>query len=257
MSTVTSKDGTQVAYDATGSGPALVIVSAMPDRSANAQLVELLAPYFTVYNYDRRERGGTKSDQPYAVAREFEDLEAVLGAAGGSAYIYGSSGMGVFALRAAANGLAGKLQKIAVWEPPFIVEGARQPLPGDYKQQLEKMLSEDRRGDMAALFMTAAVGMPAEFVEPMKGFPNWSAFEASAPALIHDAEVVGDMSIPDELKNVTVPTLILEGGSIPWVTAGIDALVKILPQAERKLLAGQQHNVEATAIAPALIEFFK
>jgi pimeloyl-ACP methyl ester carboxylesterase len=97
MSTVTSKDGSKVAYEKSGRGPALVIVSAMPDRSANGQLIELLAPHFTVYNYDRRGRGGTEDEKPYAVECEFEDLGAILDEAGGSAYVYGSSGMGVFA----------------------------------------------------------------------------------------------------------------------------------------------------------------
>lgn len=257
MSTVTSKDGSKVAYEKSGSGPALVIVSAMPDRSANGQLAELLAPHFTVYNYDRRGRGGTEDDKPYAVEREFEDLEAILDEAGGSAYVYGSSGMGIFALKTAAHGLNDRYIKLAVWETPFIIPGTRPPVPADYKQQQEKLLAEGRRGDMPELFLTVAVGLPVEFVKPMRDFPGWSAFVESAPALIHDAEVVGDFSIPDTLKNVTTPTLVLDGGMTPWMTTGADELAKVLPNATRQTLAGQQHNVEATAIAPALIAFFK
>lgn len=257
MSTVTSKDGTKVAYEKSGSGPSLVIVSAMPDRSANGQLVELLAPHFMVFNYDRRGRGGTEDEKPYAVEREFEDLEAILDEAGGSAYIYGSSGMGIFALYAAAHGLNDRYTKLTVWETPFIIPGTRPPVPADYKQQQEKLLAEGRRGDMPELFLTAAVGIPVEFVKPLRAMPGWSAFEASAPALIHDAEVIGDFSIPDTLKNVTTPTLVLDGGTTPWITTGSDELAKVLPNATRQTLAGQQHNVEATAIAPALIAFFK
>lgn len=256
MKTVTSKDGTRIAYDKAGSGPALVIVSAMPDRSANGQLVELLAPHFTIYNYDRRGRGVTEDDKPYAVEREFEDLEAILEESGGSAYVYGSSGMGIFALKAAAHGLNDKYIKLAVWETPFIIPGTRPPVPADYKQQQEKLLAEGRRGDMPELFLTVAVGLPVEFVKPMRDFPGWSAFEVSAPALIHDAEVVGDFSIPDTLKNITTPTLVLDGGTTPWMTTGADELAKVLPNATRQTLAGQQHNVEATAIAPALVAFF-
>lgn len=256
MSTVISKDGSKVAYEKSGSGPALVIVSAMPDRSANAPLVELLAPHFTVYNYDRRGRGGTDDEKPYAVEREFEDLEAILYEAGDSAYVYGSSGMGIFALYAAASGLNDRYTRLAVWEPPFIIPGTRTPVPADYKQQQENLLAEGRRGDMAELFLTAAVGLPVEFVTPMRDFPGWSAFEASAPALIHDAEVIGDFSIPGTLKNVTTPTLVLDGGMTPWLTTGADELAKVLPNATRQTLPGQQHNVEATAIAPALEKFF-
>ena len=257
MSTVISKDGSKVAYEKSGNGPVLVIVSAMPDRSANAPLVELLAPHFTVYNYDRRGRGGTEDNKPYAVEREFEDLESILDEAGGSAHVYGSSGMGIFALKAAAHGLNDKYIKLAVWEAPFIIPGTRPPVPADYKQQQEKLLAEGRRADMPELFLTVAVGLPVEFVKPMRDFPGWSAFVESAPALIHDAELVGDFSIPEKLKNVTTPTLVLDGGMTPWMTTGADELAKVLPNATRQTLAGQQHNVEPTAIAPALISFFK
>jgi pimeloyl-ACP methyl ester carboxylesterase len=130
-------------------------------------------------------------------------------------------------------------------------------VPADYKQQQQKLLAQGRRGDMAELFLTAAVGLPVEFVKPMRDFPGWSAFEASAPALIHDAEVIGDFSIPETLKKVTTPTLVLDGGTTPWMTTGADELAKVLPNATRQTLEGQQHNVEATAIAPALIAFFK
>ena len=255
--TVTSKDGTKVAYDKAASGPTLILVSAMPDRSANGQLVELLANDFTVYNYDRRGRGGTEDDKPYALDREYEDLEAILDEAGGSAYVYGSSGMGIFALKAAASGLNDKFAKLAVWETPFIMPGSRSPVPADYKQQLEQLLAEDRGGDMAELFLTAAAGLPVEFVKPLRDLPHWAAFEVSAPALIHDAEMTGDFSIPEALKNVTVPTLVLDGGTTPWLSTGADAIAKVLPNSTRQTLAGQQHNVEATAIAPALIAFFK
>ncbi|MCI0556266.1 MAG: alpha/beta hydrolase [Anaerolineae bacterium] len=257
MSTVTSKDGSKVAYEKSGGGPALVIVSAMPDRSANGQLVELLVPHFTVYNYDRRGRGGTEDEKPYAVEREFEDLEAILDEAGGSAYAYGSSGMGIFALYAAAYGLNDKYTKLAVWEPPFIIPGTRPPVPADYKLQQEKLLAEGRRGDMPELFLTVAAGLPVEFVKPLRDLPSWSAFEASAPALIHDAEVIGDFSIPETLKNVTTPTLVLDGGTTSWLSHAAQAVADALPNAQRRTLKGQPHNVAPEAIAPVLVEFFK
>ncbi len=254
---VTSKDGSKVAFEKSGNGPAIVIVSAMPDRSANGQLVSLLEPHFTVYNYDRRGRGGTEDSKPYAIEREYEDLEAILDEAGGSAYVYGSSGMGIFALKAAAYGLNDKFKKLIVWEPPFIVPGSRPAVPADYRQQLEKLLAEDRRGDMAELFLTAAAGIPAEYVKPLRDTPYWPAFEESAPALVHDAAMTGDFSIPETLKNVTVSTLVLDGGTTPWLTAGAEAVAQYLPKATRQTLADQQHNVEATVIALALIAYFK
>jgi hypothetical protein len=114
------------------------------------------------------------------VEREVEDIAAILDAAGGSAFVYGTSGLGILSLEAVARGLAPRMKKLAVWEPPYFVEGARPPLPQDYREQLEKLLAEDRRGDMIELWMTQAVGMPAEFVAQMRHAPFWPAQEAFA-----------------------------------------------------------------------------
>src|SRR5437879_4691813 len=120
MNTVTSRDGTRIAYDKRGSGPALILVDgAFCYRAFGPmpKLAELLSDRFTVYNYDRRGRGDSSDTKPYAVAREVEDLAALFEAAGGSAFLYGISSGAALALRAAGNGLA--VRKLAVYEPPF------------------------------------------------------------------------------------------------------------------------------------------
>src|SRR5437773_2305800 len=95
MSKIISKDGTPIAFDQLGKGPAVILISgASTSRVANAALAELLASHFTVYNYDRRGRGDSGDTLPFAVEREFEDLEAVIAEAGGSAYVWGSSSGG-------------------------------------------------------------------------------------------------------------------------------------------------------------------
>ncbi|MGH2602517.1 MAG: alpha/beta fold hydrolase, partial [Dehalococcoidia bacterium] len=193
---VTSKDGTSIAFDRLGNGPAVVLVGGiLGDRSQQAPVAELLAARFTVFNYDRRGRGESGDTPPYAVAREFEDLEAVIDAAGGSAMVYGTSGCAILALEAAAHGRASKIAKLALWEPPYIIAGSRPPPPRDYQAQLRELLSQGRRGDMVELFMTQAVGMPAEIVGQMRSAPWWPAQEALAPTLIYDAAIVGDYSI--------------------------------------------------------------
>jgi len=259
-SMVISKDGTTIAYDKTGNGPAVVLVGAMPDRSANGGLVQMLSADFTVYNYDRRGHGDSGDTQPWAFEREVEDLEAVIDSAGGPACVYGSSGNGFFALLATAEGLQNKIKKLAVWEPPFIVDDSRPPLPLDYKEQLETLLAEGRKGDMIELFMTQAVGLPKEFVTPMRSMPMWPAFEAPAHTLIYDAQITGDFSLPaDTMMRVTVPVLVLDGGSatFPWSHNGLEELLKVLPNSEHRVLEGQQHNIESTALAPALVDYFK
>jgi pimeloyl-ACP methyl ester carboxylesterase len=256
VDTVVSQDGTAIAFDRAGDGPPVILVNAGPtDRVANAPLAGLLAPHFTVLNYDRRGRGDSGDTAPYAVDREYDDLEAIIDEAGGSADVFGSSGGGILALEAAARGLA--IAKLAVWEPPYILDGTRPPVPADYRQQLDELLAAGRRGDMVELFLTQAVGMPAEFVAPVRQSPFWPSMEAVAPALVYDAMIVGDFSLPTaRVAAIKVPTLVIDGGQTPWLSATAQAVAAALPDAQRRTLEGQPHNVDATALAPALTGFF-
>jgi pimeloyl-ACP methyl ester carboxylesterase len=256
VDTVASQDGTTIAFDRAGDGPPLILVNAGPtDRNVNAALAGLLAAQFTVLNYDRRGRGDSGDTAPYAVDREYEDLDAVIDAGGGPACVFGNSGGGILALEAAARGLA--ITKLAVWEPPYVLDGTRPPAPKDYQQQLRGLLAVGRRGDMVELFMTQAVGLPAEFVAPLRASPFFPSMEAVAHALVYDAMVVGDFSLPTgRLATVKAPTLVVDGGQTPWLTTAADAVASALPDAQRRSLQGQPHNVDAAAIAPVLADFF-
>src|SRR5262245_56212596 len=122
MNTVRSADGTAIAVQRQGSGPAIALVAgALTSAAAFEPLAQLLAPSFTVYAYDRRGRGESEDTQPYAVQREIEDLAAVLVEAGGQAYVFGHSSGAILALETAAagHGIAG----LALYEPPFVVSG--------------------------------------------------------------------------------------------------------------------------------------
>ena len=259
MPHVTSRDGTIIAYEQSGQGPALVVVGGvLGDHHQQAGLAALLAEHFTVYNIDRRGHGESGFTPPYAVEREVEDIDAVLNAAGGSAFVYGTSGPGVLSMYAAAAGLSPKMKKLAVWEPPYILEGTRPPVPQDYMEQLAQMLREGRRGDMIELFLTKAVGMPAEFVAPMRQSPFWAAQEAFAPTLVYDATLMYPFSLPKErIAKATVETLVIDGGTVPWISQAAQAVADTLPNAHRRTIAGQPHNVADEAMAPVLIEYFQ
>src|SRR5581483_5136562 len=147
MQHVTSKDGTLIAFEKIGQGPALILVGGvLGDHFQNADLAQLLVEHFTVFNFDRRGHGESGFTAPYAVEREVEDLDALITEAGGSACVYGTSGTAILSLEAAARGLSPKMKKLAVWEPPYILDGSRPPVPQDYKEQLIRMLQEERRG---------------------------------------------------------------------------------------------------------------
>jgi hypothetical protein len=256
---VKSKDGTAIAYDKSGQGPAVVIVGGVVgDRSQQAGVAELLAKDFTVFNFDRRAHGESGDTPPYAVEREIEDIDAVIHAAGGSAFVYGTSGPGVLALHAAAGAPGARMKKLAIWEPPFVIDGSRPKVRSDYKAHLTSLLKEGRRGDMVEAFFIEAVGMPAQFVAQMRQAPWWSGQEALAHTTIYDATLMGDYSLPRaELGRVKVTTVIIDGGMSSWLTKSADEVASALPKGQRRTLAGQQHNVDPAVIAPALVEFFK
>ncbi|TCC58489.1 alpha/beta hydrolase [Kribbella pittospori] len=256
MEKVTSADGTAIAYDRLGEGPAVVLVcGGSVDRMSNAPLAALLAQNHTVYNYDRRGRGDSGDAPAYAIEREFEDLDAIFAAAGGPAHLYGTSSGAALALLATAAGRP--VTKLALWEPPYILEGTRKRPPADTASIYRAFVAEGRRDKAAEYFMAEVVGLPAEFVAMAKESPWWPAQEAIAHTLAYDATVMGDYSIPAAASSVAVPTRVFTGGaSEEWMKQGNQAVVDAIPSATACVVPDQQHNVDAAALAPALKEFF-
>lgn len=254
MDQVTSKDGTAIAYERLGDGPAVVLVGgAFVDRSENAPLAAELAGRFTTYNYDRRGRGDSGDTQPYALEREIEDLEALIGEAGGSAHLYGVSSGGALALEAAAAGLpAGRL---AVYEVPYFVADELLQRWRDYVEQLTAALAENRRGQAVELFMRVAGA--EEDIPAARSSPMWPGLEAVAHTLAYDAACLGDGRPPTErLAAVTQPTLVATGGGQEFFEQAADAIAASLPHAQRLTLEGQTHLVDPKALAPVLERFF-
>jgi pimeloyl-ACP methyl ester carboxylesterase len=263
MSKVTSKDGTQIAYETKGSGPALILVDgALCYRSFGPMtpLSELLAPHFTVYTYDRRGRGESTNSKPYAVEREVEDIEALIQVAGGKAFVYGISSGACLALEAAAR-LGNKIVKLALYEPPYNSEANARQDWEKYQEKLNELLTAGRRGDAVALFMQF-VGAPADQVAGMRQAPMWPMFEAVAPTLTYDAAAMGkDRSAPvKQAARITVPALVMDGGAnltmMPFMHTTAAALAKAIPHAQQRTLEGQTHDVNLEVLAPVLVEFF-
>ncbi len=260
MATVTSKDGTTIAFDKTGQGPAVILVDgALCYRAFGPMgpLAPLLAPHFTVFTYDRRGRGESGDTQPYAVEREVEDIEALINQAGGLAFVYGISSGAALAMEAALK-LGNKIKKLAMYEPPYNSDDSARQAAKAYQKQLRELVAAGRRGDAAALFM-GYVGTPAEAVDGMRQAPVWPMFEAVAPTLAYDAAVMGeDYSVPtSRAARVAVPTLLMNGGAgFEFMRDTALALAKAIPNAQYRVLEGQTHDVAAEAIAPVLVEFF-
>jgi pimeloyl-ACP methyl ester carboxylesterase len=264
MEQVTSKDGTKIAFDRSGEGPPIILVGgALNTRSfgPNGSLVPLLARHFTVFNYDRRGKGDSGDTQPWAVEREIEDIEALIEASGGSAYVYGISSGAAIALEAASRGLA--IEKLALYEAPFIVDDSHSPLADDYLARLEGLVAQGRRSDAIRLFMREGVGLPAVFVALMRFMPAWSKLRAVAHTLPYDAAIVYDYQkgqpLPTDLwASATMPTLAAAGGKSPdWMRHAMRELADVLPNARHHTLEGQTHIVKAEILAPVLVEFFE
>jgi hypothetical protein len=219
MDRVTSRDGTTIAFDRLGGGPPVVLVcGGSTDRMINAPLAQALASRLTVFNYDRRGRGDSGDTLPYAIEREFEDLAAVIDAAGGEASVYGTSSGAALAMEAAAEGLA--ITKLALWEPPYILDKDQRPPPNTAEVYAD-LVSKGRRGDAVEFFMSKVVGLPDEFVAQARQAPFWAGQEAIAHTLAYDATIMGDYSLPfARAAEVGIPTLVLAGGASParWRT---------------------------------------
>jgi pimeloyl-ACP methyl ester carboxylesterase len=265
METVTSRDGTPIAFERLGDGPPVIaicgaICGAMCDRVLMRPTAEELAKHFTVFNYDRRGRGDSGDTSPYAIGREIEDLDALITEAGGNAYVYGHSSGAGLALHAAAAGLT--VSRLVLHDPPYTPDGdeeARQSAR-EYGEELKARLSEGRRGDAVELFF-AAVGMPREMVDEMRQIPRWAELEEIAPTLANDSEVMGDVgrdgTIPvNRAGAVTVPALVLTGGADhPWMTDVGRRLAEVLPQGRHRVLEGQEHGVPPEVLVPVLRGF--
>jgi pimeloyl-ACP methyl ester carboxylesterase len=262
MKTVLSRDGTAIAFDRSGKGPPIILVDgALCHRTFGpmAPLAALLSRRFTVFTYDRRGRGDSGDRAPYAVEREVEDIDAIIGEAGGSAFVCGISSGAALALEAANRGLA--IEKLALYEAPFIVDDSRSPIPKDFRWRLDELIASDRRGDAVRLFMKL-VGVPAILVALMRLMPAWSKLKAVAHTLPYDITIVADNQRGEPLPverwaSARVPILVVEGGKSPtWMRHAMQALADVLPNAKRRTLEGQTHMVKPTVLAPVLVEFF-
>ncbi len=153
-----SRDGTAIAYERIGAGSPVVLVGgAMTTGDGLLPLAAQLAHRFGAVPYDRRGRGASGDTAPFAVAREVEDIAALIDAVGGSAALYGHSSGAALAVHAAASGLP--VTEVALYEPPFALDGSGAKERAEYTERLKELLAEGRRGDAVELFM-ALTGAP-------------------------------------------------------------------------------------------------
>ncbi|MGW6909731.1 alpha/beta fold hydrolase [Streptomyces sp. NPDC054940] len=253
-----SADGTSIAYEITGEGPVVILVSgAMSTGGTVAPLAVPLSGRFRVVAYDRRGRGESGDTAPYAVEREVEDLAALIEVMGGEAALCGVSSGGALVLEAAASGLP--VRQIAVYEVPFadfLAGGATQQ--AEYTGNLTEALAQERRGDAVELFLRLT-GMAEQMIQGARQSPMWAGMEAIAPSLAYDNAVMGGGLVPRErLASITAPLLAVAGGASPsWMREATRTIAETVPEGTYRSLEGQTHMVEPDVLGPVLAEFFE
>jgi len=256
--TVTSKDGTKIAYVKAGHGPVVVLIlGALNSRKSGAKLAKLLASRFTVVSYDRRGRGDSTDTAPYAPQREVEDIAALIDEVGGPVYLYGHSSGAALALQAAIK-LRKQVRKLAIYEAPYALDGDARKAAKEYDRLLKKLLASGRNGDAVALFIRV-VGVSEKQIRAMRRTPMWRGLEAVAPTLAYESAVLGGgHSLPTALlAGITTPTLVMHGGAgAPSMRDAAQAISEAIPKSQFRTLAGQTHGVRPKVLAPVLAEFF-
>jgi pimeloyl-ACP methyl ester carboxylesterase len=257
-----SADGTEIAYEVSGSGPALVLVDgAMCQRSLGPArgLAAALSDAFTVYAYDRRGRGESGAGaSPWEPAREIEDLAALVEVAGGRPHVFGSSSGGALALDAAQQGLP--VGRLVIYEAPFTVDGTHAPNDADLPQQVQAMVDGGRRGDAVRTFLRV-VGMPPALLAVMRFLPPWKQMTAIAHTLPYDLAMVVPRQQGQPLPTgcfgaIEAETLVLAGGKSPaYMRNAQAAIAAAVPHAQLETLAGQTHMIKTGAVAPVVRSF--
>jgi pimeloyl-ACP methyl ester carboxylesterase len=260
MQKLRSKDGTEIAYVTVGEGPPVILVpGALNDHRGRASGLPLASHLrgFTVVCFDRRGRGASGDTNAWTIERELEDIAALIDIAGGAACVYGMSSGAMLALEATIAGLP--VRKLAMFEPPYVVEGTRARLGSDYRARLAQAVADGRPGDAVETFMREAVQLPGPMVDGIKEQPFWPHLASFGPSLLHDAAIAGDGALPpaERLATVRVPALVVDGGASPaWMRTGVHTLATALPVATYRTLEGQTHDVDPAVLGAALAEFF-
>jgi len=255
---VDSKDGTRLAYRRYGQGPAVLLLHGSMETSFNhLRLAQELAGAFTVYVPDRRGRGqsGPYGDD-YALAREVEDVDALM-AATGATNIFGVSAGGLVALEAAR--VLPAVRKVVLYEPALVA--ADGPIHFDWISRFDR---EVAAGDLAAALVTSMIGlrlgppvlgfMPRRLLasltnmlmksEDKKARPGDVTMRMLAPSVRYEgqllAEAAGTMA---KYASVQAQVLLLSGSKgLPWLKGSLAELDKTLPRVERIIYPGLDHG---------------
>lgn len=259
MQTTKSKDGTTLAYDVLGSGPALIYItgaSCFRTFKPVRKDATTFAEEFTVFTYDRRGRGDSGDTPPYSIEREVDDVEAMIDAAGGRASLYGHSSGAVLALEAALR-LGGKVTRVVMYDPAYVHDDAEKDSYRRLSRDVHALLADGRNKRAMKTFLRG-IGMPRVFVWLLPLLPGWRTMVALAPTLAYDIALTRDLPPVGRAAHVAVPTQLVVGERSPAGMHDVAGrLATAIPGAELLALPGQNHLVSPKAVLPVLSRFLK
>ncbi|MGZ4246327.1 MAG: alpha/beta fold hydrolase [Solirubrobacteraceae bacterium] len=253
METVTSADGVTIAFERSGTGPALVIVNGgLSAKESGAPLAPLLEDAFTLYRYDRRGRGDSSDGDAYAPELEVQDLAAVIRATGETPFVYGHSSGAALSLEAAATGVA--MRGLVIHEPPYVPGPPSAPETAD---ALADLVARGDRDEAVARFLRMT-GLPDATLAQMRASPAWPPLLALAHTIPYDVRLVNEGRVPTErLRQIPCPVLATAGSlSAPWAREAVRAVAAAVPDGEYRTLEGQAHRVAPDVLASLLRERF-
>jgi pimeloyl-ACP methyl ester carboxylesterase len=257
MASVASVDGTIIDYDIAGGGPVIVFVAGVFNlRDTFTPLAAELSSDHTVLSYDRRGRGESSDTPPYSIEREVEDLQALIGVAGGSASVFGFSSGAILALKAVADGVA--VERLYLYEPPFRFDENQPARPADLPARLQALLDAGDPGAVVATFQIESVGLPQEVVNEFQRSPMWAQLEARAQSAVYDAVITTDLQLPTAaMAAVSTPTLVLQGDPTwPILATAATGIAHRLPNATQRILPVEAvHGIDPGGTAAAIREF--
>lgn len=253
--TVTSADGTRLAYEVRGDGPPLVYVTGAichrrfrPVRSG----AQVLAQTFRVLTYDRRGRGDSDAGEPWSLDREVADIAALVDALGGRALLYGHSSGAVLALHA-AHRLAGRVQRVVLYDASWTADEGTAAEYAVLRERVEGLLARGRNRQALQRFLVG-IGMPRVFAALLPVMPGWRRMRALAPTLRHDLALTAQPPPLDVAAQVAVPVHVMVGERSPEELHRVAAaLAAAIPGATHEVLAGQDHMVSEKVLLPRLV----
>ena len=254
---VVSPDGTIIACESGGAGPALVLVHG--SGGTGAQFVEVctaLEDRFRVIAMDRRGHGASGDASAYDLSREGEDIAAVLTAVGGGDVVAHSYG-GLCALRAALDGAA--VRRLVLYEAP-VVTAAGAYFPDALIPAMRAAVDAGDGEAAVAAFARIVRGATEAQVTQMRRMPGWDDRVAQAAVLLRELEAVDRFRLDGvDFARWTMPTLLLRGEhSAADYVATAAALEAAMPGSRTAILSGQAHGaIEAApaAFADVVLEF--